>query len=234
VTQAGLLENLHRLDTMVVEEVAKKGRNFTGLGRRTQASWIIAKDRSLVSSRSSRTFWAHICWEEPWVSKTFMPVSSAACAAESTTSSRSVILVVRHVAATASKTREVDEWGDTSFKEQPSTWMGELGGVVLALQTAALSEDVLLLCDNESVFRVIQKWVGHGGKVTLDTAPDADILQQLILLPRQRVRAGRTTFLVKVKSHRGEPINERADTLAEEGREMSNVKPRRNRNMAEE
>ena len=37
----------------------------------------------------------------------------------------------------------------------------------------------------------------------------------------QRVRAGRATFLVKVKSHRGEPINERADTLAEEGREIS-------------
>jgi hypothetical protein len=27
VTQAGLLENLHRLDTMIVEEVAKKGRH---------------------------------------------------------------------------------------------------------------------------------------------------------------------------------------------------------------
>ena len=26
---------------------------------------------------------------------------------------------------------------------------------------------------------------------------------------------------MKVKSHRGEPINERADTLAEEGREIS-------------
>ena len=32
VTQAGLLENLHRLDTMIVEEVAKKGRHtITGL-----------------------------------------------------------------------------------------------------------------------------------------------------------------------------------------------------------
>jgi hypothetical protein len=30
--QAGLLENLHRLDTMIVEEVAKIGRNIiTGL-----------------------------------------------------------------------------------------------------------------------------------------------------------------------------------------------------------
>ena len=36
-----------------------------------------------------------------------------------------------------------------------------------------------------------------------------------------RVRAGRATFLVKVKSHRGEPINEREDTLTEEARGFS-------------
>ena len=58
-------------------------------------------------------------------------------------------------------------------------------------------------------------------RTSLATAPDADILQKIMLLLTQRVRAGRTTFLVKVKSHRGEPINERADTLAEEGRGMS-------------
>jgi ribonuclease HI len=96
----------------------------------------------------------------------------------------------------------------------------ELGGVVLALQSAALSEDALLLCDNEAVLRVIRKWVGQGGKATLATAPDADILGEIIHLLAQRVRAGRATFLVKVKSHRGEPINERADTLAEEGRAL--------------
>jgi hypothetical protein len=48
-------------------------------------------------------------------------------------------------------------------------------------------------------------------------APDADILQEVVYLLTQRVRAGRATFLVKVKLHRGERINERADTLAEEG-----------------
>jgi ribonuclease HI len=93
--------------------------------------------------------------------------------------------------------------------------------VVLALQSAALSEDALLLCDNEAVLRVIRKWVGQGGKATLATAPDADILREIICLLTQRVRAGRATFLIKVKSHRGEPINERADTLAEEGRTIS-------------
>ena len=49
----------------------------------------------------------------------------------------------------------------------------ELGGVVLALQSAALSEDALVLCDNEAVLRVIRKWVGRGGKATLATASDA-------------------------------------------------------------
>jgi hypothetical protein len=35
VTQASVLENLHRLDTMIVEEVAKKGRHtITGLRAR--------------------------------------------------------------------------------------------------------------------------------------------------------------------------------------------------------
>ena len=37
-----------------------------------------------------------------------------------------------------------------------------VGGVVLVLQSAALSEDVLLLCDNEAVLCVIKKWVGQG------------------------------------------------------------------------
>jgi ribonuclease HI len=99
-------------------------------------------------------------------------------------------------------------------EEGTSSNRPELGGVVFALQSAALSEDVLLLSDNAAVLFVIKKWVGQGGKVTLETAPDADILREIVCLLTQRVRAGRATFLLKVKSHRGEPINERADTLA--------------------
>ena len=47
----------------------------------------------------------------------------------------------------------------------------ELGGIVLALQSAALCEDVLLLCDNAAVLCAIKKWVGQGGKATLATYP---------------------------------------------------------------
>ena len=80
---------------------------------------------------------------------------------------------------------------------------------------------MLFYYDNKAVLRVTRKWVGQGGKATLAAAPDADILREIICLLTQRVRAGRATFLIKVKSHRGEPINERANTLAEEGRTIS-------------
>jgi ribonuclease HI len=103
-------------------------------------------------------------------------------------------------------------------EEGTSSNRPELGGVVLALKQAELSEDVLILCDNESVLKVIKKWIGQGGRATLADAPDADILREILELLRARIEAGRATFLVKVKSHRGEPMNERADTLAEEGR----------------
>ena len=85
----------------------------------------------------------------------------------------------------------------------------------------SLSEDVILLCENEAVLCAIKKWVGQGGKATLATAPDADILREIVCLLTQRVQAGRPTFLIKVKPHRGESTSERADTLAEEGREIS-------------
>ena len=46
----------------------------------------------------------------------------------------------------------------------------ELGGVVLALQSAALGENVLLLCDNATVLCAFKNWGGEGGKATLATA----------------------------------------------------------------
>ena len=48
---------------------------------------------------------------------------------------------------------------DAGMDASEEEW--ERAGVVLALQSAALSEDALLLCDNEAVLRVIRKWVGQ-------------------------------------------------------------------------
>ena len=46
-------------------------------------------------------------------------------------------------------------------EEDTSSNRPELGGIVLVLQSVALSEDPLLLCDNEAVLCVIKKWVGQ-------------------------------------------------------------------------
>jgi len=57
--------------------------------------------------------------------------------------------------------------------------------------------------------------IGEGGKATLVEAPDADILAAATEILRKRIAAGTATFLVKVKAHRGEPVNEGAKVLAD-------------------
>jgi hypothetical protein len=57
-----------------------------------------------------------------------------------------------------------------------------------------------------------------GAKLNLSKSPDADVLKRIIIKLEKRVLAGATTLLVKVKAHRGDPINEEADIRAEMGR----------------
>ena len=94
----------------------------------------------------------------------------------------------------------------------------ELAALEISLRQAAEKEDVVYLCDNQSVLTVVNGWLGEGGKATLATAPNADIMREVFYTLRTRIDAGGSTLLVKVKSHRGEPINEQANDLAEEGR----------------
>ena len=119
------------------------------------------------------------------------------------------------------KQTEVDRWVRVGREDEgTSSNRPELGGLLLALEATPEADDLLVACDNEAVLKVIRKWVGQGGKATLATAPDADILRDVLELLHNRIQAGAATFQVKVKSHRGKPINERADTLTEWGRNM--------------
>ena len=47
--------------------------------------------------------------------------------------------------------------------------------------------------------------------------PNADVLKTIILKLQKRVKTGATTLLIKVKVHRGDPLNEEADIRAELG-----------------
>ena len=54
--------------------------------------------------------------------------------------------------------------------------------------------------------------------MNLSRSPDADVLKAIILKLQKRVEAGATTLLIKVKDHRGNPLNEEADIRTEMGR----------------
>ena len=85
----------------------------------------------------------------------------------------------------------------------------ELAAFLLALRDTLIEEPLLYLCDNQSLLKTVNRWIGEGGKATLvGAAPGADILAAAIEILRKRIAAGTATFLVKVKAHRGEPANE--------------------------
>ena len=71
------------------------------------------------------------------------------------------------------------------------------------------------MCDNQSLLKAVNRWIGEGGMAMLVGAPDTDILATAIEILQKRIAAWTATFLVKVKAHRGEPANEGADILAD-------------------
>jgi len=102
-------------------------------------------------------------------------------------------------------------------EEGSSSNRPELAAFLLALRDTLIEEQLLYLCDNQSLLKAVNRWIGEAGKITLVGAPDADILAAAIEILRKRpgIAAGTATFLVKVKAHRGEPANEGADILAD-------------------
>jgi len=70
----------------------------------------------------------------------------------------------------------------------------------LPLRDTLIEETLLYLCDNQSLLKAVNRWIGEGGKATLVGAPDADILAAAIVILRKRIAAGTAIFLVKVKA----------------------------------
>jgi ribonuclease HI len=77
--------------------------------------------------------------------------------------------------------------------------------------------NLLYLTDSEATLQAINKWIGGGAKLSLAKTTDADVLKTIIV-KLQRVKAKAATLLLKVKEHRGYPLNEEADIRAEMGR----------------
>ena len=75
--------------------------------------------------------------------------------------------------------------------------------------------NLLYLMDSETTLQAIHKWIGGGAKLNLSRSPDVDVLKTIILKLQKRVEAGATTLLIKVKVHRGDPLNEDTDIRAD-------------------
>jgi ribonuclease HI len=86
------------------------------------------------------------------------------------------------------------------------------------LETHEDHVDLLYLTDSEASLQAIHKWIGYGAKLNLSKSPDVDILKTIILKLQKRVEAGTATLLIKVKVHRGDPLNEETDIRSELGR----------------
>ena len=105
-------------------------------------------------------------------------------------------------------------------EEGVSSLRAELAAIARALQAAPAERDLLYLCDSEADLNKISRWIGSGPRTTLAGDANADIMISIIERIRERVQKGARTFMIKVKAHRGEPLNERADTQAENARQL--------------
>jgi ribonuclease HI len=105
-------------------------------------------------------------------------------------------------------------------EEGISSLRPELAAVASTLQVVALKDDLLYLCDSEATLDIINRWIGAGPRATLAGDVNADIMWAILNCLQQRVNCGARTILVKIKAHRGEPLNERADSEAEAARTL--------------
>jgi ribonuclease HI len=96
----------------------------------------------------------------------------------------------------------------------------ELAAVARTLQATPPGIDLLYLCDSETTLDKVSRWIGRGPRTTLAGDANADIMKTIIECVRERVLRGARTFMVMVTAHRGEPLNERADTQADRARQL--------------
>ena len=106
--------------------------------------------------------------------------------------------------------------------EGTSSNRAEHAVLLLCLRKTHRTQDLLYLTDSESLLKTISKWVGEGTRANLATTPDADLVREIVQILQERVTAGANIFLIKIKAHRGEPLNGAADSRTEQGRTTHN------------
>jgi ribonuclease HI len=105
-------------------------------------------------------------------------------------------------------------------EEGKSSYRPECAAVDGGLEAIGDEKDVDVLVDNQSVLTLIEKWIAGVLLPSPLQMAEADVAIKMLL--RIGGRSGRSRFY-KIKSHRGEPFNERADGNADRGVEADKV-----------
>jgi len=112
-------------------------------------------------------------------------------------------------------------------EEGNSSNRAELGVACLELDTTKRKQDrkpIILLSDSACYLSSSQKWIGEGKFPSMHGNPDADIIRDIVQLLRERIEQGLLTIFIKIKAHRGDPLNELADRWADEGKQSENIR----------
>jgi ribonuclease HI len=105
-------------------------------------------------------------------------------------------------------------------EEGVSSLRPELAAIARTLQATALEVDLVYLCDSEASLNKVSRWIGSGPRTTIAGDANVDIMTSIIEYIQERVPRGARTFLVKVKAHRGEPLNESDNTQTENTQQL--------------
>jgi ribonuclease HI len=97
---------------------------------------------------------------------------------------------------------------------QPSSLRPELSGIALALEDCPWKVDLNVLTDSLSAMRQFRSMQRGSLPLPLHRQPVRQLLVHVVKLIKRRAETGHNTRYIKLRAHRGEPLNELADALA--------------------
>ena len=114
--------------------------------------------------------------------------------------------------------------------EGTSSTRPETGALAMALsETRERRKALIYIGDSSTLLTNVAACVGEGKCKSLAQFPDGDILREVVNELHYSVQQGVPTFLIKIKSHRGEFFNEQSDRAADRGRDEEAAVMRWNR-----
>jgi ribonuclease HI len=108
---------------------------------------------------------------------------------------------------------------------QPSSIRPDLTGIALALEECPIEEDLTILTDSLSSMDLLQSMQRGDFPLSLYRHSVRHLLLHVVTLLNRRAAAGRITRFLKVRAHRGEPLNEAADALAAAAADLDPGRP---------